>query len=351
MAVDATCTWGCFGAGDNSHCGALQPSGGAVTTDDLSASGVAAVTITGPATLDSDAGTITGVTSGFAFNSNNGAGVFRFRTLTINGPLQLVGNNAVALVAAGELVVNGVIDARGGCVLGVTRVQAGPGGFDGGNVGASAPEPGGGGGRTGNREGGGGGGYGGNGGLGSGNGARGASHGDPEISMLVGGGGGGGGKDTVGGGGGGAVQLVSNTSIEITQPAGINAGGCGGGGGAGGNDGGGGGGAGGAILLEAPVVTVGGILAANGGSGGNESGSGGAGRLDTAPATISGGNGGAANTIDGGDGGNGEGGGGAIGRLRVNTRNGQAIVRPTSILSPAFTDIPTRATQGTATVR
>ncbi|HEY1547969.1 MAG TPA: hypothetical protein VGG28_09115 [Kofleriaceae bacterium] len=74
-----------------------------------------------------------------------------------------------------------------------------------------------------------------------------------------------------GGAGGGAVYLASAVSIAIGGSISVGgAGGFGGGSASGANDGGGGGGggAGGMIMLEAPLVDVEGILAANGGGGG-----------------------------------------------------------------------------------
>ena len=109
-------------------------------------------------------------------------------------------------------------------------------------------------------------------------------------------------------------------------------------------------------MLEAPVVTVGGTLAANGGGGGGNAisldASGSCGTPDSiaAPGGIStasnpGGNGSAGTLIDGsagkytgyvnplGD--YGGGGGGGAGRIRINTTTGQATV--TGTLSPAQT--------------
>jgi len=165
-----------------------------------------------------------------------------------------------------------------------------------------------------------------------------------------------------GGGGGGALQLVSRTGIDITStggaPALINVGGGGGGGDYLGQDPfpsfNGGGGSGGAILLEAPSVTVtgpGAALAANGGGGGGGCrATGNDGRDDSTPAkggicagpTLgSGGAGGAALdtphpgwSIGGADNARGGGGGGSVGRIRVNTADGQLILDDGAITSP-----------------
>jgi hypothetical protein len=125
---------------------------------------------------------------------------------------------------------------------------------------------------------------------------------------------------------GGALQISAGTSITLTASASINAGGA---------AYYGGGGSGGAILLEAPTVTMLGILAANGGSGGaNSPNSGGSNQIVGMNATASknaadgGGNtgkGSAGTIINGGNGGaandaglNGAGGGGA-GWIRINS--------------------------------
>ena len=347
--VVTICTWGCLAAGTD-HCGALAPSGGAVTTGDLSASGVGAVTLAGNI-IDTDNGTILGVSSGFTQTVRNNVQVFRFASLTVDGPITFTGTNAVAFVASDAIVVNSTIDARGPCLI--SRQTAGPGGFDGGDGDTTGAGTGGGGTSSGKNDGGGGGGYGAGGGTGGNSGgAGGIGYGNATITSLVGGSGGGGGHNSghVGGGGGGAIQLVSNTSF-VFNAGGINAGGCGGHSTAGdGNGGGGGGGAGGAILLEAPTVRVSGALAVNGGAGGGNNTDGGDGSLDRTPASNAdgGGTGGAGGTPGGAPGASGGGGGGGTGRLRINTRSGQATV--TGTLSPSFTDPGTTSTQGTATI-
>jgi hypothetical protein len=40
--------------------------------------------------------------------------------------------------------------------------------------------------------------------------------------------------------------------------------------------------------------------------------------------------------------------GGAVGRIRINTRAGATTLGANAIMSPAFTDVGTTATQGTA---
>ena len=346
--VVTTCPWGCLTSGTD-HCGALAPAGGAVTSSDLAAGGGNLGDVTmGPTVVDTEIGTIAGVTSGYTFTTRNNVGIFRFRSLTIDGPIAFTGKHAVAFVALDAITVNSTIDARGPCAL--SRITAGPGGFDGGAGDTAASGSGGGGTNAGKNDGGGGGGHGGNGGQGGNNGgAGGATFGDDQISALVGGGGGGGGHNTGhdGGGGGGAIQLVSNTSLVINT-GGINAGGCGGTSTSNdGNGGGGGGGAGGTILLEGPTVRISGNLAVNGGAGGGNTTDGGDGSLDRNAATNGdgGGAGGAGATTAGTGASTGGGGGGGVGRIRINTRSGQATI--TGVLSP---DVGTTTTQGTATI-
>ena len=175
----------------------------------------------------------------------------------------------------------------------------------------------------------------------------GTTYGTSDLVPLVGGSSGGaGGGD---GAAGGAVQLVAGMSILVGQAGMLQVGGDG----ARPNSGGG---SGGAILLEAPSVTITGVLAANGGGGGaGQSGHGGNGTPDSNPAVgavdsiyhVMGGNGSAGEATNGMDGIESadwkSGGGGGAGRIRINTSTGAATV--TGTISPALTT--TCATQGT----
>jgi hypothetical protein len=347
--VVTTCTWGCLTAGTD-HCGNFTPSGGAVTGGDLDGNGVGDVTLNNTV-VNTDNGTIIGVTTGFTHALRNGVQVFKFRSLMVNGNISFIGSNPAAFAASGTITVGGTLDLRGPCA--VSRSIPGSGGFAGGDGDAAGAGPGAGAAQTGKNNGGGGAGYGATGGAGDGGTTGGTAYGDNLISMLVGGSGGGGGHNAghVGGGGGGAIQLASNTSIVINS-GGINAGGCGGHSTAGdGNGGGGGGGAGGSILLEAPTVRVSGTLAVNGGAGGGLMTDGGDATLDRTAATNAdgGGAGGAGATMTGTDApSKGGGGGGAVGRIRITTRSGQATV--TGTMSPALNDPGTTATEGTSNV-
>lgn len=372
-AMDISCGWGCVGD-PTAHCAHVVPSGsGGVETDgvtpaDVDGAGLLDVPIGDGVTFDSDNGRIgtpamanmhhgatTGIENGIDFQNRGPISMWRFKSLTITGTVTLVGKRPIALVADGDITIDGIVDARGLC----SGFIAGPGG---GNGGSAESEPGfpplgymtGGGSGAAADSGGGGGGYGSNGGNGE-DAAGGTRFGNPEITLLVGGAGGGagggGGNYGRGGGGGGALQIVSNTRIVI-KTGGINAGGCGGKPGTGTADSGGGGGAGGTILLEAPIITINGTLAANGGGGGGgggaTAGTGSNGALGTTPAPGGqgptnemgdpqfGGSGGARNAAaqDGADGSNPGGGGGAVGRIRINTRNGGGAELTNATLSP-----------------
>lgn len=377
-AIDTVCAWGCMP--DPPHCGRLVPAGGAATSADLEADPqLLAVTLAG-VTIDSDTGAIGpatsptairgpghGIVDGIAFETRGNVGVFRFGSLAIDGPVDVTGTHAVSLVSDGAIRVNAVVDVRGPC----TQNTAGPGGFAGGTSGQDAPGNGGGERGANNTGGGGGGGHGGTGGVGGtpiGGGASGGpSFGTPEIPQLVGGGGGGGGAEAnsggVGGGGGGALQLASNTRIEIAAAGGINAGGCGGKAAVAPENGcGGGGGAGGTILLEAPVIAIAGALAVNGGGGAGGSDLGEDGQPGTlsrtpavggaSPAGGTGGTGAAGAKADGVAGAGAMrsgGGGGAIGRMRFHTRTGTLLLDTSAVLSPSLDDATT-ATAATATI-
>ena len=380
LATDTQCAWGCIDApGTTAHCGELAPSGGAVESMDLVAdAALLDVTLSGDIGISSDSGQITignailragvtGVDAGIDFQVRGTVAVFRFRSLTIVGPVIVVGSHAVAFVADGPIEVAGTVDMRGLC----NNSAPGPGGFPGGGRGQDATGNG-----AGSRgiinEGGGGGGHGGVGGAGGtvGNPNGGPMFGGPRIPTLSGGGGGGGGGDQnnggAGGGGGGALQIASNAHIAIANGGGINAGGCGGKA-ASSTGAGGGGGAGGAILLEAPVITIAGALAVNGGGGGASGGVGGDGanalqsRIPAQGGTGGGGGGGAGNGGNGAaaaarDGSPGEnaqkggGGGGAIGRMRFNTRAGLTAMNATAVLSPSLADNSTTS-EATADVK
>jgi hypothetical protein len=100
-------------------------------------------------------------------------------------------------------------------------------------------------------------------------------------------------------------------------------------------------------LLEAPQVTVNGVLAANGGGAGVFSGGGGAqdGQPNATPAlgqTTTSAVGSAGTQVNGADGtstsNNGtSGGGGGAGRIRINTTSGAATIGSGATISPALT--------------
>ena len=345
--VQETCGWGCETAG----CKRVTPTGGAAVRADLfplSLGAFAELSLSG--TLDGSTGRINGVDAS-AMNVDyklvDGIAVFRFKLLAIGG-LKLQGAAPIQLLSDGPITVDGTLDATGSCGIGSPELAGaggGNGGLTSGSTGALI------GGGIGGPGGGGGGGWGGVGGATGAGALGGISTDDPTVITLRGGAGGGAGVGSTtfqGGGGGGAIQLISNTSITIATAGNINAGGCGGRKGTAADDEGGGGGAGGTIVLEAPVVTArvgprdrgqrwwvvpSGRAGAVGGNAGTNGGTGGVGG-----STIIDGGAGGAGTLAGG-------GGGAVGRIRINTRSGTAVIE---VMSPAFDDPTTTATQGIA---
>ncbi len=311
-----------------------------------------------------------------------GVGVFGFTSIHIPDgvTVRFTGTRAAALLATGPIKIDGLLDLRGG---GCSDPRCnGPGGFEGGyvrNPNRRGEGPGGGTegygiGGAGDEAGGGGGGACGSGGKGGDAGATfpggvgGSGYLKEALIPLCGGSGGGaGGFGTTmgesgqrGGGGGGAIQVVSQHSVTVastsaSSPSGIQVGGGGGQSdiGVNFNDGGGGGGSGGAILIEAPSVSIlsGAVLAANGGGGGGgfnnmlPTSSGESAKLSSVAAAggfgaqSSGGVGGAGQTSQGSDAigplmDGGGGGGGGVGRIRLNSLDGNVTI--SGELSPAL---------------
>jgi hypothetical protein len=386
---DTVCGWGCSVIG-GAHCAELQPAGGAFAAADLRADDrLEDKTITAAGEIwNTDTGKIdgvresgTGVKEGIEFKIVNGVGIFRFKSLTIQGAgtvINVRGANALGISAFDKVDVNAaVLDLRGDCV----NNNAGPGGFRGGTAGQSGTGAGAGqGGSTGGGQsaaGAGGGGFGAVGGPGGGTdhtnrAGGGATFGNSGISVLAGGAGAGGGGDSNGGrggGGGGAIQIISNGTVHFAGgngPAGVNAGGCAGQGGTSGGAGGGGG-AGGTILIEAPIVKIdgpGGLAVNGGGGGGGDNGKQGVDALfATAAASGGAGGGGGAGgaggargsgNLNGRSGGDASrvsgGGGGGVGRIRFDTQSGLISVN-NGFLSPSLGDDQSSTTQGLANVQ
>ena len=368
------CGWGCSNTG-SPRCVEITPTGGAATSSDALPSTLVAqtdVVIPADSVINTTDGTIDSIAAGFSATPTTpnattpAAMVFRFKSLTIAGPLKVEGTRALVLIADGPITVDGEIDTIS-CNVGGASVQlAGPGGGNGANDENTGFGLGGGGRAAANSGGAGGGGHGAVGGVGGDpatGGVAGPAYGDAVVSKLVGGSGGGGGRGGgggLGGGGGAAIQLISNTGITIV--GGINAGGCGGGGGGGGgSDGGGGGGSGGVIVLEAPSITITGALAVNGGGGGG-SDSGGPGGNGTLTRVAAAGGSSGSSGADGGPGGAGasfvgqpgedanlsSGGGGAVGRMRFNVRAlPRLMIDAPDSLSPKLEDPASTTTTGT----
>jgi hypothetical protein len=285
--------------------------------------------------------------------------VFSLDNLTVQpgGRVIGLGSRALAIQARGDVVVNGAIIVAGGpaacsvqaaCANGVgtSPTCAGPGGGAGHPVTIGIDGPGSGALTAG-------GGFAGAGGSGGG-----ASYAVPANGLIGGSGGGEGSFMNVGGGGGGALQISTQTRIDLGGTQGILA--SGGAGTAPGSDmfdvmwSGAGGGAGGLVVLDAPTVHVNAFLLANGGGGG-----GGGGSASDAPASSfqsmrqAGGSGGSPGGAGGGFGilngesayfipmGGSGGGGGGAGYLRIFTatngyvQGGSAVVSPTPTLGAA----------------
>jgi hypothetical protein len=278
----------------------------------------------GPCTLDTDALTITcinainGYTAKSIAQRASGGGdiaVFVAHSLTIpsNGLLTTSGSKVAAFLLSGNARIDGTIVAKAGAMQPASS-NTGPGGsfcVRGGYYNSTSPD---------------------------------TTFGAQTLIPLVGGETAPNGGSSSGAGGGG-FQISANGAIDITQAGVINAGGAGGT-----NTGGG---AGGAILLEAPSVTVEGVVAANGGAGGPN---GQPGQASTAQATtgaacdprpcVGTGAGGAGNTPIGGSGYFSNGfnayGGGGVGYLHFNTATALA---GTGTLSPLST-VAACTTQG-----
>jgi hypothetical protein len=282
-----------------------------------------------------------------AMQDGNQIAVFVARTIRVEaGTVLRLDNGHIpfALVALDTITLEGSISVLPG--LGGGAYNAAPD--------MPGAGPGGGGGGSGTSKLGGGGasfcGLGGQGGVEQGTGAtpyaQAPAYGSAELIPLVGGSAGGKGVGGFGVGatsashGGGAVQLVAGTSIQIAAGAFVSAPGSGGmQGGLAADQEAAGAGSGGAILIEAPIVTVAGVLATNGGGGGGGAGgaanggqSGEPGHDSDANPASGGSGGGAGGAGDQAGGGSAmasasftaPGGGGGAGRIRINTTTGSA---------------------------
>lgn len=368
-AVSTTCPLGCDATA--LKCKGVDPSNNLASNLDQAA-GQGDVALPDGTTINTDNGSVTGTGGAIAVAnvivSQSGGPMMRVlmaKSFTI-GDVRVTGTAALAIVAAGDITLNGTLD------LSADGVTAGPGAIacagagEGGanNVGSFSRAPAG---NSGgyptylwNIGGGGGGGFGSVGGTGgaystaSPGGAGGTTNGAPTLVPLRGGCPGGDGQSGPHGGrGGGAIQLVANGTVHLTgtatKKAQIHVGGGGGEAGELGRAattdtnpvfGSGGGGAGGGVLIEAATVTLDaatGIWAAGGGGGGWGSCTTAANGMDAPPTAVtpSGGacaagttpaqtGGDGATTADGGTGqsssfGSGGGGGGGLGRIRINT--------------------------------
>lgn len=368
------CALGCYT--DGTRCNEVDPSNGLASQLDQAAQ-QGDVTLPDGARINTDTGTVTsanGDAIAVATATVQQAGgptlrVLLARSFTMDG-VRVVGSLPVAFVAREEITIRGVLDASADGATPGPGAQACNGAGAGGAPGTGFFEH-----PPGSNSGGypdfvwgvagaGGGGFGSAGGDGGVRvadyavGAGGSSSGQPSLVPLRGGCPGNNGSTTEYptylGAGGGAVQLVAGRKIHLATAGAtkgiVHVGGGGGRAGVLGRDigqpirGSAGGGSGGGILFEAPSVVLddgAGMLAAGGGGGGygactpEPNGQdappsaatplGGACPMQTTPASI-GGNG--ATSSAGGVGGNASsgcagGGGGGLGRIRVNTADGQ----------------------------
>lgn len=382
-----TCALGC--STEVVRCNLVMPSNELASHLD-EAPQQADVTLPDGSTINTDTGTVSSPNGAIAVSAatvtQSGAPTLRVliaKSWTVDN-VHVIGSLPLALVASGEITVRGVLDAsadtytRGAGALTCTSTTGsggapGSGYLDRPRLGNSGGYPD----YIWNINGSGGGGFGtagGNGGVESTNtsvGTGGLANGNVTLVPLRGGCQGYGASGTYLGGGGGAIQLVSNTKVHLADTGNrkgiVHVGGGGGHAGVlgkGENDtttpmyGSGGGGSGGGILIEAPSVVIddGTALLAVGGGGGGYGAcvnlpngmdapagigtpSGGACPGGTTPAST-GGNG--ATTGAGGVGGDttqgsaGSGGGG-LGRIRVNTADGQYTSGVGSVVRGAMT--------------
>jgi hypothetical protein len=280
----------------------------------------------------------------FGVTLANGAGeaviyVFTDIYIASGASILIQGSLPTIIVALGSVTIGGYIDASADLynssiehIPGERLTGPGIGGFN-----SSGPQGGGGGSFCGT---------GGSGAMGtgavSGGSTPGSPYGAPSLVPLWGGSAGGGvhAPDVAGNAscsGGGAVQISASKSITIAAGGFITVNGAGGV--AGGDESGEGGGSGGAILLEAPIITIAGVVEANGGEGSDPESDGANPPEDGGAAVepgVAGGTGGAGENVNGGNGDPTDagfgGGGGGTGRIRLNG----TTVKVTGTVSPSL---------------
>lgn len=339
-----SCALGC--ATDGTRCLTFEPSNG-LDAAFAAAAGEQDVVLPKGVHIDTAMGVITN-TGGIAIpvqsllitQGNSAIRAFYAKSFVIDDAT-VTGPDAVAFVAAGDITVQGIVDASGTVTTGGPGAQSSAAACSGHSgqsqtcVVTSTCEGGGGAGNA-------------TAGTSGGGGTGAAGMPQTDFTPLVGGCVGGSALDSSGalvasgGGGGGALQLVSGTKIEITASGLIDVG-------AGGGDPFAGGGSGGNVVIEAPQVSIdgdGGIVG-NGGAGGGCSVSGPDATRDLNPAigpgpcgnhnTDGGGSGGTATTAPTASGRAG-GGGGAVGRVRIATKDGTANVSNSALMSVAVTN-------------
>ena len=341
----STCSLGC--KSDGTACNTFVPSNGLGPALAAAAAQPDAIIPSG-ATIDTDTGTIVvlggtqlNISSTIVARPSGSIRVFSAQSFVVGGAT-VSGTFPLALVAVGDVTINGHLDASANGSVAGAGAQSGVAPCAGTSDPDTGPGAGGGGNAT---PGGSGGAY--------------IAVGEPGgvaitgFDVLIGGCPGGGTAQTpdplVGGAGGGAIQIVSATSVTLSGVVDV---------GGGGGQASTGGGSGGLVIIESPVVAIGlaGGIAANGGGGGgcqngadatpdSTAAKGGAHCIGN-DALNGGGLGGTGAAPPGG----GEldttsssdtllgGGGGAAGRARVATADGTFMSASSSILSAAITN-------------
>jgi hypothetical protein len=339
------CSLGC--SSDGSRCAAFKPSNS--LGDALAMSALQGDVELGNVTIDNDGNVLSGTThvqvTSIVVNQLGVPPIraylahsFKFHSVTIVPSTMSTGGSPIAFVSDGPITIDGIVDGgfpyghpvffgagsqpTTSACAGVDGPSGGSGGGNATNGGDSAP-------------------------LNSIPVMPGAAGGPAQpdaFEPLVGGCPGGADElhGGLGGNGGAGLEFLSTSSITIAGGGGVNVGGQGGADAAGG-------GSGGNLVLEAPTITVAGLITANGGSGGACGLFGHEGPMTTSAAASVGGcgNAGTSNSGSGGTGtqspgiatispSSGAGGGGAAGRVAINTADG-TYVHDSALLSAKIT--------------
>ncbi|MDQ3370698.1 MAG: hypothetical protein M3680_35220, partial [Myxococcota bacterium] len=141
LAVDEDCAWGCR-ITPGAHCARIDPAANVLQPGDVAPGDqLTDVVFAAGIVIDGDTGRIgavgpalplrepgSGVINGIEYVQRGAAALFRVNKLQIQGSLSLIGNRSIVFAVDGDVTIEGVIDAQGGCV----GINHGPGGFAGG---------------------------------------------------------------------------------------------------------------------------------------------------------------------------------------------------------------------------